>query len=88
MPVYLMRGLFWKDWQLEFWSTVVSVFIDKKAALFDQFLLQPLFVSSRIARVILEKLRFSRITEMTVIETNLIFVLTISTIISNPSTKL
>ena len=35
--------------------TVVSVFIDKKATLFDQFLLQPLFVSSRIARVLVEK---------------------------------
>ena len=35
--------------------TVVSVFIDKKATLFDQFLLQPLFVSARIARVLVEK---------------------------------
>ncbi len=46
--------------------TVVSVFIDKKAALFDQFLLQPLFVSPRIARVLVDKLRLSTKTEITV----------------------
>ncbi len=49
-------------------TTVVSVFIDKKATLFDQFLLQPLFVSSRIARVLVKKLRFSTKTEITVMK--------------------
>ena len=41
--------------KLKLKPTVVSVFIDKKATLFDQFLLQPLFVSARIARVLVEK---------------------------------
>ena len=57
-----------RDWQAELGRTTVdSVSIDKKTSFFHQFQLRPLFVSARIARVLIDKRILSIKTEMTVI---------------------